>query len=87
MSQLTDTPELQALLDEAGERGARRALERVGLGHENAYRDVNDLLSLLAAVRTVKKTAFEAFGKALGKWMAIGLLGLISAALYFSRGS
>lgn len=52
-------PGLQAMLDAAAERGARLALERVGLHDAEAGDDVRDLRSLLAAWRTARRTALQ----------------------------
>lgn len=55
--------ELRGMLSEAAEQGARRALERIGLGDETAGDDVRDLRGLLSlwrgGVRTFWDTVFK----------------------------
>ena len=68
---------LAALVEEASERGARRALASLGLQDEAARRDMDDLRELLGAWRSAKKSA----GAALVDWIvklvvALLLLGL-----------
>ena len=74
--------ELQALLEKAAEKGAANALNRVGLGDDDAGKDVADLRDLLTSWRDVKKTVLRTFIKnvttfllgaaALGAWMKWG---------------
>lgn len=75
----TLTPEqLEVLLESAAERGARKALERVGLHDEEAPGDVRDLRGLLGAWRTVRTSILSTVGKAI----AVAIL----AALAFKSG-
>jgi len=71
--------ELDAIIEKAAERGARRALESVGLHDEHAGRDVHDLRTLIDGWRTTKKTILEAFFR----WLTIGLLGVLSLGLWY----
>jgi hypothetical protein len=48
---------LDAMLEDAAERGARRALEKVGLHDAQAGKDVAELRDLLEAWRDTKTTA------------------------------
>jgi hypothetical protein len=57
--------ELEMLLEAAAERGARKALERVGLHDDNAMGDLRDLRGLLGAYRTVKTSILTTVGKAI----------------------
>lgn len=67
---------LDALLDDAAERGATRALARIGLEDEHAGRDIGALREWLGAYRTVKKGLLEQIGKAvaIAVLLAIALL-------------
>lgn len=49
--------ELGALLEEAAEAGAKRALARIGLQDEGAAKDVHELRNVLEAWRAAKATA------------------------------
>ncbi len=74
------TPEqLETLLESAAERGAKKALERVGLHDEEAPGDVRDLRGLLDAWRTVRTSILSTVGKAI----AVAIL----AALAFKSGA
>ncbi len=55
-----DMPTLRALIEEASEVGAERALNVLGLKDEQARRDMDDLRELLRAWRDAKKSAREA---------------------------
>lgn len=55
-----DAALLRALVEEASELGARRALARLGLADEAARGDVSDLRQLLGAWRDAKKSAWKA---------------------------
>ena len=78
---------LRALVEEASELGARRALARLGLADEAAREDVGDLRQLLSAWRDAKTSAWKAAvdwavrcGLALlvvGLAMKLGLPGLL----------
>ncbi|AZZ94003.1 MULTISPECIES: DUF6127 family protein [unclassified Hahella] len=51
--------ELDALLDCAAEKGARRALLDLGLTGEDAFSDIRELRALLQALRHAKQTAWH----------------------------
>lgn len=69
--------ELRAMIEEAGELGARRALARLGLGDEAATGDVAELRELLKAWRDAKRSALKA---AIG-WVVRMVLALVLVAL------
>ena len=71
-----DLVTLRALIEEASERGAERALGALGLRDASARRDMDELRELLQAWRDAKKSAVRAvFG-----WMVrIGLAALVLA--------
>jgi len=73
-----DPRALADLLDQAAERGARRALERVGLHDENAGRDINELRTLIDGWRQTKQTV----AITIAKYMTISLLSLLALGAY-----
>ena len=80
---------IRALVEEASELGAGRALERLGLSDRGAEQDVRELRELLSAWRDAKKAARGAvigwivrIGMALvllGVAVKVGLVGLVKA--------
>jgi hypothetical protein len=64
---------IRALVEEASELGAGRALERLGLSDTGAADDVKELRELLQAWRDAKKSARAA---AVG-WIVRGVLALL----------
>lgn len=68
---------LRALVEEASELGAARALERLGLEDARAREDMGELRQLLAAWRDAKRGAWKA-GLA---WLLRGLLALLLVGL------
>lgn len=72
--------ETSALLDQAAERGARRALESVGLHDENAGSDIREIRGLLDSWRDAKQTAFAA----VIKWVTLGFLGILAAGWWLN---
>ena len=81
----TSSPEivtLRALVEEASELGAARALERIGLGDEGAGGDIGELRELLSAWRDAKKSAW----KAAVEWLVRGLLALLLVGLAMRLG-
>lgn len=55
-----DLVTLRALVEEASEVGAARALTRIGLSDEAAHQDLDELRELLGAWRTAKASAWKA---------------------------
>jgi hypothetical protein len=51
---------VRALIEEASELGAERALEALGLRDQKARRDMDELRELLQAWRDAKKSAWQA---------------------------
>lgn len=64
---------LRAIVEEASELGARRALGELGLGDAGAGEDLGELRELLRAWRDAKASAWKA---AIG-WAVRGLLALL----------
>ncbi|MGA9581696.1 MAG: DUF6127 family protein [Allosphingosinicella sp.] len=64
---------VRALVEEASELGAGRALEALGLSDGKARRDMDELRELLQAWRDAKKSAWQA----VAGWMVRILLALL----------
>jgi hypothetical protein len=64
---------VRALIEEASELGAARALEALGLSDGKARRDMDELRELLQAWRDAKKSAWQA----VGGWLVRILLALL----------
>jgi hypothetical protein len=73
---------LNRMLDDAAERGAKRALERVGLHDENAGRDIHDLRNLIDSWRSTKRSV----SKVVIQYATAGLLGFLAALFWFKYG-
>lgn len=72
--------ELEAMLDRAAKRGARAALQELGLHDENAPRDLDELRGLLSAWRDTRATMWQTAVKII----TTGTLLFIAAALWMS---
>ena len=73
-----DLVTLRALVEEASEMGARRALARLGLADEDARDDVVELRQLLKAWRDAKKSARNAvIGWVVRVGLALVLIGIV----------
>ncbi|MFN4097273.1 MAG: DUF6127 family protein [Sphingomonas sp.] len=77
-----DAALLRAVVEEASELGARRALARLGLADEAARDDVSDLRQLLGAWRDAKKSAWAA----VVDWAVRGVLALLVVGLAVKLG-
>lgn len=83
-----DLVTVRALIEEASELGARRAMARLGLADDGARKDMEELRELLSAWRDAKVSArkavigwFVRLGLALlliGLAVKLGLAGLVS---------
>ena len=73
---------LRALVEEASELGAARALERLGLEDARAREDMGELRELLAAWRDAKRGAW----KAALEWLLRGMLALLLVGLAMRLG-
>ena len=73
---------LRAVVEEASELGARRALGRLGLADEAAREDLGALRELLKAWRDAKRSATRA---AIG-WIIRGMLALVLIGLAIKLG-
>ncbi len=74
---------LRAVVEEASELGAARALEQMGLADETAHEDLAELRELLRAWRDAKASAW----KAVVGWVVRGLLALLLLGLAVRFGS
>ena len=72
-----DLVTLRALIEEASELGAARALARLGLADEDAHKDMAELRELLGAWRDAKSSAV----KAVVGWVVRGALALVLIGL------
>lgn len=72
-----DMVTLRALIEEASEVGAERALAALGLRDENARRDMDELRELLRAWRDAKRSAWQA----VVSWATRILLAALVAAI------
>ncbi|MEO1968836.1 MAG: DUF6127 family protein [Sphingomonadaceae bacterium] len=86
VAQAATTPQdivtLRALVEEASELGAARALERLGLGDAGAQDDIDALRELLSAWRDAKKGAW----KAVIEWLVRALLALLLVGIAMRLG-
>lgn len=73
---------LRALIEEASELGARRALARLGLADAAARDDIGDLRQLLGAWRDAKQSAW----KAAVDWAVRAMLALLVVGLAVKLG-
>jgi hypothetical protein len=74
--------ELQGLLEQASETGARRALAQLGLDDASAAKDMGELRELLSAWRDAKRSARKA---AIG-WVVRMVLALLLIGIAFKLG-
>lgn len=70
--------EIEVLINRAADRGAEKALRRIGLIDEDAYDDVKELRGLLLAWRETKKTV----GQTIAKWVTTAILVTLAAGTY-----
>lgn len=73
---------LQGLLEQASENGARRALARLGLDDSHAAKDMGELRELLSAWRDAKRSA----GRAAIGWVVRMALALLLVGLAVKLG-
>lgn len=70
--------ELAKLIDDAAERGAKRALESLGLHDDKAGVDIRDLRTLIESYRDVKAT----IGRTIVQWITYAVIGLLALGTY-----
>jgi len=72
-----DLASVRALIEQASEAGAARAMARIGLADEGARDDIAELRELLAAWRDAKRSAW----KAVVDWVVRGCLAVLLIGL------
>lgn len=70
--------DLEAMIERAAKRGAKEALENIGLHDDSAGHDVRELRSLLDAWRGAKKTVWKTVTQAI----TMALLGALAAGTF-----
>jgi len=75
-------PEIETLLQQAAQEGAREALTRIGLSDDTAANDVRDLRQLIDGWRDIKSTAL----KTVVRWCIVCILGILSVGAYVTLG-
>ena len=81
-SEGSDLVTLRAIVEEASELGAERALDRLGLSDERAQDDIDELRELLGAWRSAKTSAW----KATIDWLVRGVLALLLVGIAMRMG-
>lgn len=77
-----DLTNVRALIEQASEAGAERAMARIGLSDESARDDIAELRQLLAAWRDAKRSAW----KAVIDWVVRGSLALLLIGIAVKMG-
>jgi hypothetical protein len=77
-----DLVTLRALIEEASELGAARALSALGLSDDTARKDMEELRELLSAWRDAKRSA----RKAVIDWLMRGVLALLLVGIAVKLG-
>jgi len=81
MGNVTLTPEeLEALIDRSAKKGARAALEELGLHDDSAAKDIEDIRELLASWRETRKAVWSTVVKI----ATTGILLFIAGAVWLS---
>jgi hypothetical protein len=80
MGNVNMTPEeFEAMLDRAAKKGARAALEELGLHDQNAEKDLEEIRNLLTSWRDTKKAIWSTVVKV----VTVALLTFIAGAVGF----
>ena len=77
-----DLATLRAIVEEAGDLGASRAMKRLGLADDAAPEDLRELRDLLRAWRDAKRSAL----RSVVAWITRMLLALVLVGLAFRMG-
>ncbi|QJQ32377.1 hypothetical protein GV829_07875 [Sphingomonas lacunae] len=77
-----DLTNVRALIEQASEAGAERAMMRIGLSDESARDDIAELRQLLAAWRDAKRSAW----KAVVDWVVRGFLAILLIGIAVKMG-
>jgi len=81
-SEGSDLVTLRAIVEEASEMGAARAVDRLGLADDDAMDDVNELRELLQAWRDAKASAW----KSALEWAVRAVLALLLVGIAYRLG-
>ena len=80
MGNVNMTPEeFEAMLDRAAKKGARAALEELGLHDKNAEKDIEEIRNLLTSWRDTKKAIWSTVVKV----VTVAILTFIAGAVGF----
>ena len=74
--------EFEQLLEQAACRGARKALQEVGLADETAANDIRTLRGLAGSLKLMQRT----FLQTIVRWITVGLLLLLLAGVATKSG-
>jgi hypothetical protein len=77
-----DQLELEKIISQAAQEGARQALKDIGLSDEEAYDDVKELRSLLDAWRATKSTV----GQTIARMLTTSILTALAIGIWMSWG-
>ena len=73
--------EFEAMLSRAAEKGARKALADVGLEGPEAAIDIRDLRTLLASLRTARRTAWQTIIRLITTALLLALIAGVAVKL------
>ena len=73
-----DEQQIEAMLERAAKKGAKEALESIGLHDEKAVHDVTELRGLLDAWRSAKRTVWKTIMQA----ATMAMLGALAAGTF-----
>lgn len=73
-----DESQIEALLERAAKKGAKEALESIGLHDDSAVHDVRELRGLLDAWRGAKKTVW----RTVTQFVTMAMLGALAAGTF-----
>ena len=74
--------DIEAMLNRAVEKGVAKALTDIGLSNEESVKvDIRDLRSLLHALNTAKRTAWQTIVRLLTTAMLLAMMGSIAVKL------
>jgi len=83
MSDIKLTPEeIETMLDNAARRGAKQALQSIGLLDDDAQKDIIEMRSLLEAWRDTRKSVWSTIVKV----TTVALLTFIAGAVWMTMG-
>jgi|GEM_PF-4530954 len=72
---MTRDQQLSAMMEAAAKKAVEHAFEQIGLGDDEARRDLSEIRSLIDAYRTVKRSIFAT----LGQLITMAILGALGS--------